>query len=793
MDDKPAAPNPPKLTVGIGASAGGLRAFRSFLEHMPADTGMSFVLVQHLDPHHPSMLVELLAPHTAMSVTQARDGERVAPNHVHVIPPDATLIIKDGVLSVTTPAPPRSSRRPIDSFFLSLAEDCGDCAVSIVLAGVGSDGTAGLRAVKADGGLTLAQAEFDETAMQGMPNSAAATGLVDHVVPVEAMPEKLIEHQKQLSEVRAWRTSKANPKEWREYLKQIAALLHTAVGHDFAGYKENTLIRRIERRMHALQLDTVPAYIARLGTEPHEVDLLFRELLIGVTQFFRDPDAFHTLRTMIFPKLLADRSPDDPIRIWVPGCATGEEVYSLAILLKEAMAAAKTDVRVQIFGTDLDANAIAVARAARYRKAADEVPANLLRMWFAAKDDMHCPIKAIREMCIFSVHNITRDPPFSKLDLISCRNVLIYLNSELQHRIIQTFHYALKPSGILFLGSSEGVSRETDLFAVLDKKHRILQRRDNGNAGSRKLLPPLSRPPFSAPSRAVVSPDHIDRNARAVIEQYSPVYFVIDREHNIVRFSGADTGRYLEPSAGAATLNLFYLLRRSLRPDVRAAVLAVETEKIGIVQQIPVAGSELPDRDLSLIVEPMEDGLMIVAIREVGHDDARPIEETYGPDHARHEQELRAAKAQVKAVVSELETYMEESKSATEEMQSVNEELQSANEELETAKEEMQSINEELQTVNAELENKNNLLHKTNDDLQNLLDSTQVATLFLDRELRIRNFTPAMSTIFHLRPTDLGRPITDIASKLHYDNLAPDAECGFGPIAPWTIGWMVWS
>jgi two-component system, chemotaxis family, CheB/CheR fusion protein len=451
------------LIVGIGASAGGLAAFRSFLDHMPAETGMTFILIQHLDPHHPSMLVDLLAPHTAMAISQALDGEKVAGNHIYVIPPDATLTIGNGVLKVQSPAPTREYRRPIDSFFTSLAEDQGEHAVSIVLSGLGSDGTAGLRAVKTHGGFTLAQAEFDATAMQGMPTNAAATGLVDHVVPVEAMPEKLIAHQERLSAASGWQASQASREDWQRHLGKISNLLCAGVGHDFSDYKNSTLIRRVQRRMQLLQIDGVASYIAHLEVDPHEPDLLFRELLIGVTQFFRDPEAFEALRATVLPRLLADRNPDDPIRVWVPGCATGEEVYSLAILLREEMSAANVDFKVQIFGTDLDANAISVARAARYHKAGAEVDAERLKAWFAGEGDVHCPIKSIREMCVFSVHNVVKDPPFSKLDLISCRNVLIYLNSELQHRIIQTFHYALKPAAFLFLGPSEGVTRDTDL------------------------------------------------------------------------------------------------------------------------------------------------------------------------------------------------------------------------------------------------------------------------------------------------------------------------------------------
>jgi two-component system, chemotaxis family, CheB/CheR fusion protein len=765
------------LTVGIGASAGGLAAFKTFLANMPPDTGMAFVLVQHLDPHHPSMLVDLLAPHTAMRVAQATNGEKVGANRVYIIPPDATLTIENGTLQVTTPAPPREHRRPIDTFFASLAKDQGERAASIVLSGVGSDGTAGLRAVKASGGLTLAQAEFDETAMKGMPNSAAATGLVDHVVAVEAMPEKLVAHQEQLSATSGWRAAQASHEDWQQHLKKISALLRRGVGHDFAGYKENTLVRRVQRRMQVLQLDAVTAYIARLDADPHEADLLFRELLIGVTEFFRDLEAFDALRTTVFPSLFKDRDPDDAIRVWVPGCATGEEVYSLAILLKEAMTAEGVDLKVQIFGTDLDAAAIAVARAARYRKAGSKLSPDRLKLWFADEGDMHCPIKAVREMCIFSVHSIVKDPPFSKLDLISCRNVLIYLNGELQHRVIQTFHYALKPGAHLFLGPSEGVTRGTELFALIDKKHRILQRRDNGSSafpGFRSV--DVGDPSAPSPPRPGLVGDSIDRSARRVIEPYAPAYFVIDRNHDIVRFSGADAGQYLEPSAGAASLNLFSILRRTLRPDVRAAVLSAVVDRRGIVQQIAASGPDGQSGPLSLIVEPIEAGLFVVAFRELAVDGATESSASEAGTGSTTEQELRAAKAQIRAATSELETYMEEAKSATEEMQSVNEELQSSNEELETAKEEMQSINEELQTLNGELQSKNEALGRANDDLQNLLDSTQIATLFLDRDLRIRNFTPAMTAIFRVRDGDIGRPITDIVSRLSYEDLLRDAE-----------------
>jgi two-component system CheB/CheR fusion protein len=758
----------PKLVVGIGASAGGLAAFKTFLDHMPSDSGMSFVLVQHLDPHHSSTLVELLAPHTSMKVLHAEDGERLAGDRVYVIPPDATLTVAHGVLHVVKPAPPRAHRRPIDTFFTSLAEDQKDRAVCIVLSGLGSDGTEGLRAVNLYGGLTLAQAEYDETAMQGMPGSAAATGLVDHIVAVEDMPKKLLAHQAELSGQIDWRQAQANKDDWRKHLKKIANQLRIGVGHDFDNYKESTVIRRVQRRMQVLQIDDVTTYISHLETDPHEADLLFRELLIGVTQFFRDPVAFEALRATAFPALFADRSPDDPIRVWVAGCATGEEVYSLAILLKESMEAAKLDCKVQLFGTDIDANAIAIARSARYRGVDEAVSPDRLKRWFAADGDIFCPVKSIRQMCIFSTHSIIKDPPFSKLDLISCRNVLIYLNSELQRRVIRTFNYALKPASYLFLGPSESVARDAELFTNVDKKHRILQRRENG-IGLRLTDATAPSPPD--PPRMIASEESIDRSARRVIEPYSPAYFVIDRKHDVVRFSGPDAGDYIEPSAGTANLNLFSLLRRTLRPAVRAAVLNAETERRRILKEVSATASDGRGTSVWLIVEPIESDLMVVAFR-----DQEPIVSASDEGKSADVGELRATKAELAAAVSELETYMEEAKAANEEMQSVNEELHSTNEELETSKEEMQSINEELQTVNAELQNKNDLLNRVNDDLQNLLDSTQIATLFLDSELRIRNFTPAMTEIFHVRSADLGRPITDITSSLDYNDLISDAE-----------------
>jgi len=772
------------LIVGIGASAGGLNAFRAFFSAMPADSGMAFVLVQHLSPDHHSMLAEILGKVTAMMVVEAEDGMPVDADRVYVIPPDATLALKGRSLQVSRPAPPRESRRPIDTFFCSLAEDQGDNAICIVLAGTGSDGTIGLKMIKENGGLTLAQAEFDHTAMSGMPHSATATGLVDHVLPVEDMPAKLLEYRDYLLSVAGRKDGDGTRNDTAEHLATISALVRLKTGHDFSKYKEKTVTRRIQRRMQVLQADTVPAYIGRLRNDANEVELLFRELLIGVTQFFRDPEAFGALQEAAIVKLVQRNAAADPIRIWVPACSTGEEAYSLAILLREAMERQGADPRVQIFGTDIDDHAVTFARSGRYKKTVG-LSAERLGRWFLEDHEDFCLIRQIREMCVFSVHNVIKDPPFSKLDLISCRNLMIYMDGDLQDRVLRTFHYALNRDGTLFLGPSEGVSRNGKLFTALNRKHHIFQRRDADGVmpglslAATALHPPAHLTGATAPPSGI---DRIDRNVRRAMAKYSPVYLVIDRHHNILRFSGGEAGRYLEPSAGAASLNLFSNLRRTLRPIVRAAMQTALDTNEPVIHGDVVIDIEEKIHTLRVIVEPIsdgtEDGLCVVAFREesLGADGRAPAaaSEAESAEVRAAEHELRTTRAQLQSTIDELETANEEMKSAAEEYQSVNEELQSSNEELETAKEEMQSINEELQTVNSELNAKNDLLLHLNSDLQNLLDSTQIATIFLDDQLRIKNFTPGMVNIFHLRDSDRGRPITEIVSMLVYDDLRRD-------------------
>ena len=773
------------LIVGIGASAGGLAAFSAFLAAMPPDNGMAFVLVQHLAPDHKSILTELLGKVSPMPVVEAQDGMPVDADRVFVIAPDSTLAIKDRRLQVSKPAPPRDRRRPIDTFFSSLAEDQGDNAVCIVLAGTGSDGSLGLKAIKEHGGLTLAQAEVDHIAMGGMPHNAAITGLVDHVLKVEEMPAKLLEYKDHLLRVADRKDGDGTRTDTAEHLATISALLFAKTGHDFSRYKDATVSRRIQRRMQVLQTDTVPAYIAGLRGDPQEIELLFRELLIGVTQFFRNADAFEVLRTSVIDKLFEQKVRDRPIRVWVPGCSTGEEAYSIAILLSEASEERGIAPEVHIFATDIDDRAVEFARAARFQKQIGLSPERVAR-WFVEDNNNLSPVRKIRGMCVFSVHNVIKDPPFSRLDLISCRNLLIYMDRDLQDRVLRAFHYALNPNAALFLGQSESVNQHARLFANLDRKHHIFRRRGADAAFPELRLAEsvrLPTPPSAAPAPASSANEWIERSTRRALAKYSPVYLVVDKNNTIVRFSGGEASRYLEPSPGAANLSLFGNLRRTLRPMVRDALRAARDANGPIVNDDVWITIDKRSHSVTVIVEPIldgqEEGFFIVAFLErtwSASDGNASAGDAEHPDLRASEHELKTTRAQLQSTIDDLDTANEELRSTSEEHQAVNEELQSSNEELETSKEEMQSINEELETVNAELTAKNTLLTNLNSDIRNLLESTQIATIFLDSHLRIKSYTPGMMDIFHLRDGDVGRPVTEIVNVIAYDDLRRDVE-----------------
>jgi len=774
--------------VGIGASAGGVDALRRLLQNLHPDSGMALVIVQHLDPMHESALAEILSRTCELPVAQIENNSVVEADHVYVIPSNASLSVADGRLLLAAPSGSRAHPNVIDEFFTSLAHDRGERAACIILSGTGSDGTLGLRAVKENGGLTVAQADAE---YDGMMRSAVATGLVDFMLRPEEIPASLVAYFQEASRVPDDTELEQIRPETASQLDQITTLLRAQTGHDFSNYKERTIIRRVRRRMHVLQVEDVVAFIQRLRRDPREVSLLFQDLLIGVTSFFRDPDAFEALRRDAILHLFEGRGPEDTIRVWVAGCATGEEAYSIAILLRECSPASGAP-RLQIFASDIDDHALDTARVGRYPATIekDVSPARLMR-FFHREDGTYRIASDLREICLFSSHNLLRDAPFSKLDLIACRNLLIYLSAELQDRIIPLFHYALSPNGYLFLGTSENVTRHTRLFQTVDKVQRIFRRRSFPERRIPEFpltAPDLSRRPLPA---AMLRPAAGDTSLRAsaerqLLERFAPAYVVINSEGDLLHSSGR-TGKYLELPPGMPDTNIFNLARHGLRLELRAALhRAMVSGQLVVHSKIRV-GTNGGTQDIDLYVQPMRylpasEGLFMVVFQDLG--EVKPLADqvdltaTDSEDTGSHalEAELRVTRERLQTTTEELEASNEELKSGNEELQSMNEELQSANEELQTSKEELQSINEELQTVNAELNARVEELSHANNDMRNLLDSTQIATVFLDRMLNVKSFTPAAKDVFRLVESDAGRPIMHVRARFESDALQEDAE-----------------
>ena len=777
--------------VGIGASAGGIEAFRGFFENMPADSGLSFVVVLHLPVDRKSILPEILSRWTSMRVAEATDGCPVEPNCVYVPPPGVVVTFQNlrlhlHPLGVDQPR----ELNPITMLFNSLAAALHEDAIGVVLSGTGSDGALGLKAIKEEGGLTLVQGTDGSGPLHdGMPASAIATGAIDIVAPVEAMPGhimKILDSRPTDESLSAAQISAAR--------LAICAVLNRHLGHDFSGYKDKTFLRRVQRRMQVLGIETLDAFVGRLERDRQEVVMLFRDLLIGVTSFFRDDATFEELKRMAIPRLFEGKNANGAIRVWVPGCATGEEAYSIAMLLREhADALGDAVPTMQVFATDIDEPAVATARAGRYPSTLLEglSAARLARFFVHGIDGSYTVTKEVREMCTFSAHSLTRDPPFSRIDLLSCRNLLIYLDIDLQGVVIPAFHYSLVPNGILLLGSAETINRHEALFSTIDRSHRIFQKRDvpsppllltgrmdgrNGQVGARRPLGADIAP------RVGVSRPGNWASAR-VLERFAPSFVVVTAEGRSVQFSSRLT-RYLELPTGSPSQDVLAMARKGLRAPLRAALAqaaktGVTVEKFGVVMMEADGGVSR----VTLVVEPrhepgVEPLYLIVFL------DGAPAQELVetaveidsadtAPD--RHlEAELRDTREQLQSIAEEHDTALEELRSANEELHSVNEELQSTNEELETSKEEIQSINEELQTVNGQLASKVDELDRNNSDLRNLFESTQVATVFLDPYLVIRSFTPAVAGIYNLIPSDEGRPLTDIASRLRYDSLRND-------------------
>ena len=775
--------------IGIGASAGGLEAFRLFFESMPPDSGMGFVVVLHLSADRKSMLAEIIARWTRMQVMEAADNAAVEPNRVYVIPSGYIATLLGGRIRLRHLAPdvPREAA-PIDEFLDSLAADLGEDAIGIVLSGTGHDGALGLKAIKARGGLTLAQGS-NGTAPQhsGMPNSAIATGAVDLIVSVEDMPRLVLAARGSSEAPRI----AASAKQIDAARLSICEILRTRLGHDFSQYKDKTFLRRVQRRMQVLGLPVLTDYVARLEQDREEVVLLFRDLLIGVTAFFRDAETFEAVKQVVIPKLFAGKGAGDNVRIWVPGCATGEEAYSLAMLLREHMDGLKQVPKVQVFATDIDEPAIGTARAGRY-------PATLLEglsperreRFFSRRENSYIVAKEMRELCTFSTHSLVRDPPFSRMDLVSCRNLLIYMDVDLQAAVIPTFHYALLPSGILLLGSSETVARHDGLFAPLEKKHRIFQRRDGPS-------PPIRVPSRFMPNGLPSAAAQVDMSAQLegqtdwsrtlalansrVLERFAAPFVVVTADGSVLHYS-SHNGNFLQPALGPPSRSVFDMARRSLRHRLRTALRqAVETGRT--VEQAALVDAEKGQPEaINLVVEPLPgqepDRPYLIVFKATSPAKPEPLQAGAGAGVdglvADMDRELRDTKEQLQSLAEEHETALEELRSSNEELHSLNEELQSSNEELETSKEEIQSVNEELQTVNAQLSTKVDELNRANSDLRNLFESTRVATVFLDQHMVVRGFTPEVGSIYNLIPSDRGRPLTDIISRLDYGSLRED-------------------
>ena len=786
--------------VAIGASAGGLEAIEEFLKGVPEDAGMAFVLIQHLDPNHKSILTDLIKRATPLRVFEVEDGMRIETNCAYVIPPNRDMAILHGALQLIEPTAPRGLRLPIDYFFRTFAQDQGDRAICIVLSGTGTDGTLGIKAVKEAGGMVIVQSP-ESAKYDGMPKSAISTGLADYILPPDQMAAQLLSYVAIAFAPGVKREPVPVPTRV-EALSKIYVLLRNQTGHDFSNYKPNTILRRIQRRMTVNQIDGIRDYVRYLQGNPLEVETLFKELLIGVSSFFRDPDAFQALGAEVVPKVFHDRPPSEPVRVWVPGCATGEEAYSIAILLREQMEEIKQEYKLQVFATDLDSNAIETARTGVYPESiASDVSPERLRRFFTKHENSYQVTKAVRDTLVFAEQNVIKDPPFSRLDLISCRNLLIYMEADLQKRLLPLFHYALRDDGYLFLGSSESIGEANSLFEVVNRRWKLYRSKravlQQGEGLEIRIAPfPLNMHPQgkSGEASATRAPSSRELTERMLLDDYAPASVLVSEKGEGLYFHG-NTGRYLKPPTGEASWNILGLAREGIHLDLSTALRKVATHKKPIRFENVKVKTNGDTQLINLIVKPLTEPsvqgvAMLVVFEEVvvtDPVDQKVIAAPSGVSDRRVvelEHELRSTREYLQTTIEELETSNEELKSTNEELQSSNEELQSTNEELETSKEELQSVNEELATVNAEHEVKLDELSKANNDMANLLASTDVGTIFLDDELRIQRFTPAVTRLVNLIASDVGRPLGDITINLVGQDLVADATGVLDTLAP---------
>jgi two-component system, chemotaxis family, CheB/CheR fusion protein len=774
--------------AGIGASAGGLEALEQFLLNIPENSGMAYVVVQHLDPTQKGMLPELLQRASRMKVYQARNRMAVKQNCVYVIPPNKSMSISKGVLHLSAPQESRGKRLPVDFFFRSLADDRKELSIGIILSGMGSDGSLGLRAIKENNGIVLVQepstAQFDS-----MPRNAIDSVVADIVASPDDLPGRLLDFLNHIP-VGSGKDMEVRDK---SALEKIVLLLRTYTGNDFSLYKKNTMYRRIERRMGVHKIDKIASYVKILQENPKEGDILFKEVLIGVTNFFRDPDVWEQLANTVITDAIVKLPAGSVLRAWVPGCSTGEEAFTLAIIFKETVekTSPQKNIKLQIFATDLDNDAVEAARKGIYPvNITTDISVDRLNRYFTRSDEGYCINAEIREMVVFAQHNIIMHPPFINIDIISCRNLLIYLDAELQKKIRGLFYYSLNINGILLLGNSETIGTLGHLFNAVDAKHKIYSPSANALAPGMFNFPSaFSRP---KPENIAIQPvrdsaGSIEAIADGLLQkQFTPPGVVVNEKGDIIYISGR-TGKYLEPASGKANMNIFAMLREGLRQEISVAFNQAIIKQGSIVLHNIKVGTNGNRQNVDVKIqwidkpEQIKGMLMIIFIDSPEipgtMQNSEKVKKSSGGSsrESELEKELQHLRERMQSTMEEMQTSQEEQKSTNEELQSANEELQSTNEELTSSKEEMQSLNEELQTVNAELQAKVDDYSRVENDMKNLLNSTDIATLFLDKELNIRRYTNQATKIFKLIKSDIGRPFTDLVSSLDYPGMTVDA------------------
>ena len=777
--------------VGIGASAGGLEALEGFFASMPPQSNLAIIIIQHLAPNYKSIMGSLLKKYTRMKIFEVKDGMKIEPNSIYLNPPDKDVAVMNRTFQLIEPLKSHAVRLPIDYFFRSLSEDQGEKAICIVLSGTGTDGTLGLKAIKGEGGMAMVQEE-GQAKYNSMPRSAINTGLVDYVLPVEKMPDELAKYVKHPSSIEKETLDGTTEQKYENSVAKILIQIRSMEGQDFSNYKQNTIRRRIERRMAIHQIDKISHYLDYIRESPLEVKTLYKDLLIGVTNFFRDPEAFDILEKEVISEIIKTNK-NDTIRIWVPGCATGEEAYSIAMIFAELMENLQTHFNIQIFGTDIDDDSIEFARAAVYPDSiAADISVERLKRFFIKEDSTYKVKKQIREMLVFATQSLIKDPPFSRLNLVSCRNVLIYMDRVLQKKIVPIFHYTLNKGGYLFLGSSETIGEFSYLFTTINSKWKIYRRHGaevkNAPGNTTTKEGEMFKEMQVEEAKRYPKETNICQMAeREILNKYAPPFVLINDKHEILYVSGK-IHKYLLTPAGVPVFNIQKMAHADLRYQLKTILHKLRKKRETVVSR----GIKLRDNDIFLTVDvtvkpisaggETENQIMVIFEEKGSSEEARKRKNITvksrkeDPHITDLKLELKSTKEYLQATIEELETSNEEMQSSNEEMQSSNEELQSTNEELETSKEEQQSTNEELETVNSELQNKVIELSRANNDLNNLLASTQIATIFLDTRLRIVRFTPSMTKLFNMLPSDLNRPIADITSKFNSETLYQDAE-----------------